>query len=642
VDTAPLLPSLARSAWDGFEQWRALDADLRFYGTVAIGAGALGLSYWREHHGIHRLAEKRLPPLGPPPLYQRPFRRFVEPLDVGGVRVDFFEQHLDILAMSGGYKTTLLASLARQRLRAGRPVVVVTGGQSPALEQEIAGWGGWVIRPRSAAMTFNAFEGDPLFVAQGWAELLPTTSEAKVFHSIFELAVLAYLRSRTDYRLRCSALCRACRPPASSAGKPSTHDGLRRFVLAWDPPDAENIPRQRVRGMKESYGLRLMLLEEAFGGWIGQELSVAEAVRRHIPVMFVLDASTDPDFNRFSTVLVWWAVNHAVFSVGGFDVFVDELARLDLPPKLLGEQLRTWRVNDCHFLGGTHASDDLKGVLNDLIQLHVFGRLSSTATTTRQHAQAATYDRVPAANFGRHSLKKGQFVVVDHEDRVQLGKVPTYRCLPNPRGAPLPRVLSTYRCSGQNGGTGAGWAVTAKGRQTVVGATSAVEPEPESVGQVRSGSGVIVGPPQVPRWVTHNPSARKLELWLTHWFPLGALDDGAHYYTPDSTLKGKGKRPGCEYRGLFWTTYDLIKALDDSAAMGLDRDDEAAYLALVKMGVANGELSVDHKRGCENPRCVRAEHLDWLSKTDNIAVFWQRRQEKREQAKKQAAAASAA
>ena len=594
----------------GFEHWRGFDAELRFYGTAAFMVAVLIFAWLREHKKlpwfVDRLRDKRTPKVGKPKLWEQPFRdEIIEPLDIGGVTVDFFEQHLDILALSGGYKTTLMACLARQRLKKGRPVVVVTGGQSPALEEEIRGWGGWVIYPHQAPMTFNAWDGDPLFVAQGWAELLPTSSEIKVIQSCFQLAVLDYLESQPERRVGCSRRCAECR------GNGMGHDGLARFVLSWQPAVGSGVPTQRLGAMKESYGLRLLLLDKVFGDWIGTELSIAQAIRQGIPLMFVLDASTDPDFNRFSTVLVWWAVLYAVSEVGGFDVFVDELARLGLSEKLLVEQIRTFRVNDVHFIGGTHAADDLKGAMSDLIQLHAFGRMTSTAIKTRAHGQAATYNVVPMSNFGRHNLRKGEFVVVDHEDRISLARIPTYRKLPNPWRPLHPKVLPTYRQSGMNHGTGDG---TAAHRKT------AAVPRAVSV-PVDSGTAVpevLYGPPELPRWASGPNAERKLEIYRRFKStPLVGCWLTSH--------AGKGRdrqRPGCQYRGKNWNVSDLVKALDDCAVLRLDEPGEVRYLTALKLSLADKVNGASVQHDCHNPQCVRAEHLDWLSKPDNIAEYW--------------------
>jgi hypothetical protein len=400
---------------------------------LLAGGVALGGAFWISHHRQPKdMAIAHPPPIGARgPIYDllHPMR---ETLRIGDAKTDFYEKHMALRAMSGGFKTTVQAQILRERIRAGRAVVVITGGDSDQLETEIETWGGYVIRPHTSPLKFNAFEGTSSFMAQGWAGLFPTSSEAKVYHSAFEIACIRYFEEHSYYSVR----------------------GLMDFILTYDPDNdtkgsvllesGERMPKldgKLWKGMREGYvGIRLQLMEMAFGDWIGDELSVLHCVKQGIPIMFVLDSADDPDLNRFACALVWQAVNYAVRQRGDFDVFVDELGRL--PANLVGDQVRTWRRNKCHLVVGSHKDDDFTPILEDLIHIQLLGQMVASATDTRKGASEKTWGTVHPTNFGPHVLgqdwtvvhswlgrkRQGKFWMSDPE-RVQLVTVDAYSSL---------------------------------------------------------------------------------------------------------------------------------------------------------------------------------------------------------------------
>lgn len=577
-------------------------------------------------------AEPILPHMGKRSLAMKIMRPMREPIWIGDAKADFYEMHMGIVAMSGGFKTTLQALMLRQRLQRGRACVVLTGGDSDQLETEVRAHGGWVIRPHSSPLTFNAFEGTPTFMAQGWAGLFPTNSEAKVYHSAFEIACIRYFESTYHY---------------------SVHD-LKQFVLNYEPPD--NTGSKLWKGMKEGYvGIRLELMEMAFGDWIGDQLSILECVRRKIPVMFVADSADDPDLNRFAAALVWQGINYAIRECGGVDVFVDELGRL--PEQLVGDHVRTWRRNKSHLIVGTHAEEDFTTIMGDLIHIWALGRMTASATKTRQWASELTWGTVPPENFGAHALeqrtyiddathrpRKGYFWVVDME-RVQQASVPLYSA---PRKV-LPRASMKHLAAtakqphstrtpawDKSGGTPrpVPAAAVPSSTQTQKGATAVgtavrIPPEIQNA-EAEAGYMTIIctrqhGPPEMPE--IYRPE-RMRSIWDERVsFPYGALDEKACWHVRLS-LKGRGKRPGLEYEGRDWLAYDLVQALTEVLEGKMDAEEAKAFLNYVKLHMKTGDLSVDHLcevwMGTEAKLCIRKSHLDWEDKLGNSELHWER------------------
>jgi hypothetical protein len=578
---------------------------------LLLAAGvALPVAYGISH--LHRRVETE--PIPPAVGRRGPFYSLLhpmrEPLALGNVTVDFYEMHLGILAMSGGFKTTLMAQLFRQRI-GKRPVVVLTGGDSDQLETEVRAAGGWVIRPHASPLTFNAFEGSPTFMAQGWAGLFPTNSEAKVYHSAFEIACIRYFESRSHYNV---------------------HD-LKQFVLAYEPPD--DTGSKLWKGMKEGYvGIRLELMEMAFGDWIGDQLSILDCIRRGIPIMFVVDSADDPDLNRFAAALVWQGINYAVREVGGFDVIVDELGRL--PQDLIGDHVRTWRRNKCHLIAGTHSDEDFTEIIGDLIHIWCLGRMVASATKTRKEAHEMTWQQIPAMNFGAHALGKqrtvihdllkrpreGYFYVVDLE-RVQQVAVPSY----SPPRIVKPRwSMRHLNATAKHVSPPLHAAAHGKdGQFPKAVSPNVVVGTAESTAQEER----MHGPPEMP--IAYG-TKRLEDFWLRHRFPYGALDERACWRV-DLALKGKGQRPGLQYEGRDWTAYDLVLALNEIVENGMDEEEARAYLSYVKLHLKTGQLSADHLceawRGTEAKLCVRRSHLDWEDKLVNSELHWTRLRERR-------------
>lgn len=108
-------------------------------------------------------------------------------------------------------------------------------------------------------------------------------------------------------------------------------------------------------------------------------------------------------------------------------------------------------------------------------------------------------------------------------------------------------------------------------------------------------------------------------IWLHHSFPEGP--DGCYESTYHRNNRG---RPRCSLDGADWTTYILIRTLEDARLQGLNVDETLALMSRVKMLTAAGQLTVDHVEGCENEVCDRPSHLAWEGRGRNSELHWDR------------------
>jgi hypothetical protein len=548
----------------------------------------------KKQPGAAAAVGKRLPPVGQRNVIQRALFHHKDALRIGSQSIEFHEQHLGIVAMSGGFKTTLMAQIARQRINTGDSVVVLTGADPDQRGEEPPAAGGYIIRPTLFPATFNAFEGSPSFAAQGWAQLFPTNSEAKVYHSAFEIAVMDYFEHETSFSL----------------------DGLIGSVLSYQPEDGS--AKKLWDGMKEGYvGIRLQLMRKAFGQWIGTEISICDAMKLGIPLMFVCDSAEDPDLNRFSAALVWQAINFAVHHCKRpGTAIVDELARL--PRDLVGDQVRTWRRNRWHLVVGTHAAEDFTPIIGDLVHTWALGRMVASAIKTRAWAHILTWRLIPPEAFGAHALERGYFWLVNLE-RVQKVGVPTYTkpklyVKPTPwwhhfstTATPVPGVPTSESQIPKEGGK--------------EGTSGPIEAERQQ------------GPVEMPPiFVQPFATPREMDIWMRHRFPEGPDGD----YVLDYYCNPKTGRPEMQWRGQTWMAYMVVRVLWDlwEMSLPLDSDDAQAYITWVKSKTVAMELTVGHRDdlGCKSKRCGRREHIEWQGNVDNVAAQWASWRRRREAA----------
>lgn len=563
---------------------------------LLVGGAALGGALWLTRNRNQNIAEPILPPVGKRGPISNTLFPMREPLRIGNTKCDFYEQHLALRAMSGGYKTTLQAQILRERLKAGRSCVVLTGGDSDQLETEVRAWGGWIIRPHESPLTFNAFEGADTFMAQAWAELFPTTSEAKVYHSAFEIACIRYFQTHSRYSVR----------------------GLMDFILTYDPDkdpkqmvqseSGERLPKldgKLWKGMREGYvGIRLQLMDLAFGDWIGDQLSILDCAKQGIPIMFVLDSSNDPDLNRFACALVWQAINYAIRERGNLDVFVDELGRL--PPTLVGDQVRTWRRNKSHLIVGSHKDSDFTEVLNDLIHIQLLGTMVASAEKTRQGAQAKTWNTVHSTNFGTHAMQptytvfhkllrrphKGRFWMVNQE-RVERITVTEYH--PPKKVKPRWSMRGYLNATGKHPPTGGSPATKKSGAST---AFRLVSEHPGSLIPVSPGSDApeirIVG--DLPEWCREEwLAAMWRESRFTHTTAILWCPGREVWFDEEGCREWQG---GFIRRGTPWRPRKWVAG----------HGDVTPYREFVRAAGQDPDPTCDH--WCDNPACVKVEHIE--------------------------------
>jgi hypothetical protein len=563
---------------------------------LLAGGASLGLALYLRRNQFKELSEPNPPPTGKRGPITNLLYPMREPLRIGDSVIDFYEKHMALRAMSGGFKTTLMAQILRERLEAGRSCVVVTGGDSDQLETEIRAHGGWIIRPHESPLTFNAFEGTASFMAQGWAGLFPTNTEAKVYHSAFEIAAIRYFETHSRYTVR----------------------GLMEFMLTYDPDkDIKNavvlesgertplLSGKLWKGMKEGYvGIRLKLMDMAFGDWIGDQLSVLDCVRRGIPIMFVLDSSNDPDLNRFACALVWQAINYAIREHGSVDAFVDELGRL--PIDLVSDQVRTWRRNKSHLIVGSHKDSDFNEILDDLIHVQLLGVMVAAAEKTRTGASKKTWGTVHPTQFGAHAMQpkytrlhsllrlphKGAFWMVDLE-RVQRIEVteyhpPKYR---KPRWS-MHHLNATPKHVTPPTGTGATLKTDASTAYTelpsVDGGTYNDAYVPPSTFVDRD----VLEP--TPIWALHDAGLISMlkECRRTH-IPCALWSPTRGIWIDDR---------GClEWQG----SYQKPK---NGAPWRPRKKDKTPYREFVKASGQNPDPTCDH--WCDNPACCEVEHIE--------------------------------
>jgi hypothetical protein len=585
----------------------------------AASMGFTAWKVWRSRRTSQPIGDPVLPPVGREGVWDAFWHPKREPLLFGDAITDFFETHARVIAMSGGYKTTLLAQITRQRLEAGRSVVVLTGGDSLQLEEEIKSFGGYVIRPETSPISLNCFEGPDAFKAQTWAQLFPTDSVAKVFHGAFELAALKYFKGE---------------PSPSLAG-------LKAYVLNYEPEEESS--RQLWKGMKEGYvTIRMARVEEFLGHFVGDQLSISYCMKNKIPLMFVVDSRFAPDLNELAAALVWQGICYAVTTVGDLDAIVDEFARL--PEELVKEEIRTWRFRKAHLVAASHRVADFPESLEDMFHVNALGRMVASATETRKAASDITWGTVHPTGFGAHALgerrnrlddligkqRRGYFWMVD-QTRVQEVKVLQYTSPTRYATAKrLPGLAATLKQRPIR--------QAATGIATTAGGPVPLPLTPTVVG-VRD---PMCGPPMMPS-IFGKPFAtdREMDIWLKHRFPEGIegcweLDYYANPKTgrPEMQWRGSPYKPFSTGKfvpgvsgGNSWMAYMVVLALWEIYDRGwvLDSKEAADYLwelkeQTVRMGKTVGHRDTGEDLGlCRSKKCGRREHLKWSSNRENVA-----------------------
>jgi hypothetical protein len=519
--------------------------------------------------------EKPLPKHGGQTLIERIRKPHAKPVKVGGITFDRAWRHIGVIATTGARKSTLLALLADEL---GVPCIVITGDHAPPLENWTRSVSGWVWTPRGHVAWYPW--GGPLEYAVQRAEYMhPSTSgDVGVGRSMFKQAARVAWRAADERgEIRTLAQLRAVLPSV--------------------------VRGQTSAMMVENWTARLQELEQSLGDSLGADLDIVETLRQGTSVMISLNSFQDTsNRGRFAHIAVLEAMR-AADTLGNIGVVIDEVGLVG--GELFDDAVRVLRVRLCAGLFASQLFEDFPPAVRDNIGVYFLGQQSGAARASRQLSSETTFGTVAPEAFGEHALPHGTFYVVAG-GRVQVTKVPTWerRGIMGPTPLPLPQ-LRHYP----------------EARKPVTIHSKADSVKVDSVAVVRA-----EGPPEMPKLYTESRLSKDrdrkqlINIWEHHVFRGGL--DGCYESTYHVNNRG---RPSCSFMNGDWTTYILMRTLEDARLQGLDEEQTLALLSRVKMLTAGGELTVDHI--CENEVCDRPEHLAWEDRSRNSELFHERKRE---------------
>lgn len=142
---------------------------------------------------------------------------------------------------------------------------------------------------------------------------------------------------------------------------------------------------------------------------------------------------------------------------------------------------------------------------------------------------------------------------------------------------------------------------------------------------------LIYGPVAMPACYNgeHVPDEYRAQLekiWLNHT-DLGGFPGGLNGCYESGYARNNRGRPRCSLLGADWTTYILIRTLEDARLRGFTPEQTLGFMAEVKLKTGGGELTVDHVEGCENEVCDRPDHLAWEGRGRNSELYHERKRE---------------
>jgi hypothetical protein len=572
---AELIP-LAQALWTN----EAIRPGLVLLGVVALvffiptGKGA------QKSAQVAAKVDKPLPKVGGQGFIERRRSpaRFERPLTLYGRTYETYERLIGIASIPGTGKSSILAEMMWQ---SGGRCIVVSGGKSPPLIDTVYAMGGrhW---ETTGVLGIDLLSGDYRRVPQVLEEMFDKgAGDGGLFRSLFRQITRDYLKA------------------VDVAGNPRSFEGI---VQALRNAKAADYPGVNPT-MIGNWSARMNEVLDSLGPALGTDLNVLEACTVGVPVLFTLDKRRDPSgsLRRMFAKAAISAGTQAVAAGHAPMFLIDELGLLDADA--IAEDARTFREAGVLFAAAAHGKQDFGQDLRSLIDFWIFGTLAADEPESRRWASETTFGTRSSESFGGHALPKGHFVVWDgsrvHDDLV----VPRYTqrewiwstpALPErPAQAPVPTVP-----------------VQKEGNTEQVDTEEAPR---------------VCGPVEMPRLYVETPVAEKLRpqllnIWLHHVFPRGP--DGCH----ESTYrKNNSGRPGCSLGGADWTTYILVRVLQDAIEQGMSEAELVAYMGKVKLLTAAGQLSVDHVEGCENEVCDRPDHLAWESVSRNSELYHERK-----------------
>jgi hypothetical protein len=560
------------------------------------------------------------------------FSRHEKVVRLGGmltqVRFDIAWRHVGILGTSGARKSTLLALLLEQ---IGKRYACLTGDHSPPLLNLTHSRGGIVWQARGD-VGWYPWGGELEHAVQRVEHMFPSTgNDVGVHRSMFKQAArLAW--AQTDDEL--DRYLRGVRKPEireavrEAVERPSERARSVEQVMVVLPMLSVGASS---RVMAENWNARLQELVDSLGGSLqtaedgGFDLVEELAVGRD--VMFALNSFADvSNRERFAKIAIL-EILRAADTVGNLSAAVDEVGLLGA--ELFAESVRTLRVRLCTGLFASHIAKDFPDVLKGLINVWFLGQIPGSDKGSRDWAAETTFKRVPSEHFGEHALPLGTFWLMAN-GRVQRCRVPTWQT----RGVPAPAVngnspmvpMPTPRApvpigphgSGQDDGSGNGTAATR--RADVVDLAS------RRAGTAGSGTPVTSRLSE-----TVPPVGGGLPAWLpADDEQLGRIYDnvelvGEHRLSRYRLAGRAPGRPQCQYNGVSWYPYALLKAVQER----LDLAEVKARMA----DTSTSGLTYDHRCRELDPtltaeqerRCQVPEHGQWRSRGGNTAIQWRRR-----------------
>jgi hypothetical protein len=567
--------------------WAALDA-LPYAHVAVIGGAAflvglfvLAMLVPGNTAGVIA-ADKPLPKVGGQGFIERRRSpaRFERPLTLYGRTYETYERLIGIASIPGTGKSSILAEMMWQ---SGGRCIVVSGGKSPPLIDTVYAMGGrhWETTGR---LGVDLLDGDYRRVPQVLEHIFPRAAgDGDLFRGLFRQISRDRIKEDDEKGI--------------SRSIPALIEALRKA----DPERYPGVTPQ----MRGNWIARMNEVVDSLGPALGTDLNLLEACKYNVPVLFTLDKRRDPSggLRRMFAAAAISAGTQAVAAGYAPMFLIDELGLLDADA--IAEDARTFREAGVLFAAAAHGKQDFGQDLRSLIDFWIFGTLAADEPESRRWASETTFGTRSSESFGGHALPKGHFVVWDGS-RVQDDLVvPRYTRREWLWSTPeLPERLVAPKVP-----------VPAESVKKE-GNTEQVDTEEAPR---------VCGPVEMPRLYLEAPVAEKLRpqlvnIWLHHAFPRGM--DGCH----ESTYrKNNSGRPGCSLGGADWTTYILVRVLQDAIEQGMSEAELVAYMGKVKLLTAAGQLSVDHVEGCENEVCDRPDHLAWESVSRNSELYHERK-----------------
>jgi hypothetical protein len=352
-----------------------------------------------------------MPAIGRVPLLLRPFKRYRVPISVDGVTIESEHQHVGVVSITGGHKSSLLASLVSSSPR----LIAISGGLTEPLVNAVEACGGHVWLPHGD-LGLDLFSGSPDNLAQDWESIFPKTdADTGVYRSLFRKAVRDMA---TEY---------------------DAHGRPRGIQLLRDALDQAAGTGRLGEGMREGWAGRVLDLVDSLGPSIGSDVNVADCLLAGIPMLYCLDGFDDPGMSPlFASVIlrqVVRATNVPKAQRGFTRVLVDELALFGA--KQLAEAMRVWRGRRVQFVGASQLASDFPQEIRGHISVWFLGQQSGGEAAGRRWASDVTYGLVPPENWGEHSMPRGTYQLVAN-GRTQRVKVPYWQPRPPAPSFPLP------------------------------------------------------------------------------------------------------------------------------------------------------------------------------------------------------------